>query len=107
MVQLYPSQQEMLDEIKDKTNCAIYAGVGSGKTFIGSEKLLSFQTPFNLVICQKSQVDYWVNHFQTHYPDITVTDLTKVKKMNLTHIRPGVMNWLSAGRYYWLSRISV
>ena len=91
MVQLYPSQQEMLDEIKDKTNCAIYAGVGSGKTFIGSEKLLSFQTPFNLVICQKSQVDYWVNHFQTHYPDITVTDLTKVKKMNMSHIRPGVM----------------
>ena len=91
MVQLYPSQQEMLDEIKDHNRCAIYAGVGSGKTFIGSEKLISFQTPFNLVICQKSQVDYWVNHFQTHYPDKTVTNLTKIPQMSLGHIRPGVM----------------
>lgn len=91
MVELYPSQQEMLDEIKDKNRCAIYAGVGSGKTFIGSEKLMSFGTSWNLVICQKSQVEYWVNHFQTHYPDVTVTDLTKINKMSLSHLRPGVM----------------
>ena len=91
MVELYPSQQEMLDEIKDKTRCAIYAGVGSGKTFIGSEKLMSFGTSWNLVICQKSQVEYWVNHFQTHYPKVTVTDLTQRGNLSLGNLRPGVM----------------
>ena len=91
MVQLYPSQQEILDEIKDKNRCAIFAGVGSGKTYIGGEKLMSFQTDWNLVICQKSQVDYWVNHFETHYPNTTVTDLTKVSANSFGNIRPGVL----------------
>ena len=91
MVELYPSQQEMLNEVEGKNRCAIYAGVGSGKTFIGSEKLISFQTPFNLVICQKSQVEYWVNHFQTHYPSVTVTDLTKRGLLTLADLHPGVM----------------
>lgn len=90
-MKLFPSQQIILDEVKDKKNVAFYLGCGAGKTFIGAEKLIQLKNPFNLVVCQKSQVDYWVNHFQTFYPEVTVTDLTKVNKMSFANIRPGVM----------------
>lgn len=91
MVTLYPSQQAILDEVKDKNRVSFYLGVGSGKTWIGGEKLMSFGTSWNLIVCQRSQVEYWVNHFHTHYPEVTVTDLTKIAKMSLGHLRPGVM----------------
>lgn len=91
MIQLYPSQQAMLDEVANRSHVAFYVGPGSGKTFLGSEKLMSFGTSWNLVICQKSQINYWVNHFETHYPSVTVTDLTKINKLSLAHLRPGVM----------------
>ena len=91
MVQLYPSQQEILKEVDGKTNCAFWVGCGAGKTFLGSEKLLSFKTPFNLLVCQKSQVEYWVNHFKTNYPNLEVTDLTKLGALKLENLKPGVM----------------
>lgn len=90
-MKLFPSQQTILDEVKDKKNVGFYLGVGAGKTFIGSEKLMQFNNPFNLVVCQKSQVGYWLNHFQTHYPEVTVTDLTKLGRVNLIDLKPGVM----------------
>lgn len=43
--------------------------MGLGKTFVGSEKLWELNTPYNLVICQKSKVNDWVTHFQTYYGD--------------------------------------
>lgn len=30
----------------------------------------------NLVICQKSKIDDWVNHFKQNYPDLMIMDLT-------------------------------
>jgi SNF2 family DNA or RNA helicase len=44
--------------------------MGLGKTFVGSEKLISFNRPYNLVICQKSKLKDWLEHFQTYYPKI-------------------------------------
>lgn len=41
--------------------------MGLGKTFVGSEKLWELNTPYNLVICQKSQINDWKHHFETHY----------------------------------------
>ena len=41
--------------------------MGLGKTFTGSEKMLAYGNRVNLVICQKSKVNDWVNHFCTHY----------------------------------------
>ena len=35
----------------------------------------------NLVVCQKSKVNDWVEHFRTHYPEYKVWDLTKKKQM--------------------------
>ena len=91
MVQLYESQKEVLSECGDNPHAGLYLGCGAGKTFIGSEKMVSYGTPWNLLICQKSKIADWVKHFKTHYPNLTVTDLTKLKNMSLSHLRPGIM----------------
>lgn len=41
--------------------------VGLGKTFLGSEKMKQLNTPFNLIVCQKSKIKDWAEHFQTYY----------------------------------------
>lgn len=50
-----------------------------GKTYIGSEKMVDLGANINLVICQKSKVDDWINHFRANYQDIWVYDLTREK----------------------------
>lgn len=39
----------------------------SGKTFTGSEKMVEYGNRVNLIVCQKSKVNDWVNHFCTNY----------------------------------------
>lgn len=41
--------------------------MGLGKTFTGGEKLIQLGAKVNLVICQKSKVDDWVEHFHKYY----------------------------------------
>ena len=53
--------------------------MGLGKTFVGSEKMLQLNKPLNLVICQKSKVNDWVEHFRNYYPDFVVWDFTNKK----------------------------
>ena len=54
--------------------------MGLGKTFVGSEKMKELHTKVNLVICQKSKVNDWVEHFKDNYNNITVYDCTQFKK---------------------------
>lgn len=41
--------------------------MGGGKTFMGSEKLMDLGKTVNLVVCQKSKIQDWVDHFRDHY----------------------------------------
>lgn len=41
--------------------------MGLGKTFVGSEKMKELNTNHNLVICQKSKISDWYEHFKTYY----------------------------------------
>ena len=50
--------------------------MGLGKTFVGSEKMAQLDNSMNLVICQKSKVEDWINHFKEHYPDWLTLDGT-------------------------------
>lgn len=43
--------------------------MGLGKTFVGSEKLKELNANYNLVICQKSKLQDWHEHFKTFYND--------------------------------------
>lgn len=71
-VKLFPHQERVLNDTYEFNRVAYYLDMGLGKTFVGSEKLWELNTAFNLVICQKSQIDYWKNHFETFYPDYNV-----------------------------------
>ena len=56
-IKLMPHQVEILDITKDFKNVAYGLGMGLGKTFIGSEKLMNYGKSINLVIVQKSKID--------------------------------------------------
>lgn len=50
--------------------------MGLGKTFIGAEKAIQLKKKI-LLICQKSKIEDWRNHFKEYY-NIPVYDLTKL-----------------------------
>lgn len=72
-----PHQQKALDQTEEFNRVAYYLDMGLGKTFVGAEKMYLLNNDANLVICQKSKIDDWIEHFNTYYPDYAVFDLTK------------------------------
>lgn len=68
-VVLYPHQSDVLEETKENKNVGYFLDMGLGKTFVGSEKLKELNANTNLVICQKSKLDDWKEHFKTYYPE--------------------------------------
>lgn len=78
---LHPHQVEAMQQTRNKNRVAYYLDMGLGKTFVGSEKLKELDAHVNLLICQKSKIDDWVKHFETHY-DYDVIDYTKNKHTN-------------------------
>lgn len=78
-VHLYEHQQKVMEQIRPYNRCAVYVDMGGGKTFIGSEKMKELGNKVNLVICQKSKVQDWVDHFNEHYAS------SQVEVFNLTH----------------------
>ena len=76
-MQLMPHQVKVLDDTEDFNRVAYYLDMGLGKTFVGSEKLWELNNLVNIVICQKSKIIDWVEHFRTYYPQAKTCDLTK------------------------------
>lgn len=70
-------QQKVLDQTEDYNRVAYYLDMGLGKTFVGAEKMYLLNNDVNLIICQKSKIDDWVEHINTYYQDYSVFDLTK------------------------------
>lgn len=66
-MKLYEHQSNALKETADKTHVAYYHDMGLGKTFTGAEKMMQLGARVNLVICQKSKINDWVEHFKTNY----------------------------------------
>ncbi|WP_371069115.1 SNF2-related protein [Sediminibacillus sp. JSM 1682029] len=71
-MELFPHQDRALDETYQHNRVAYYLDMGLGKTFVGSEKMWELNTPYNLVICQKSKIADWKQHFEEHYPEYQV-----------------------------------
>lgn len=72
-----PHQQQALDQTESFNRCAYYLDMGLGKTFVGAEKMYLLNNDVNLVVCQKSKIDDWLDHFEKYYPDYEVFNLTK------------------------------
>ena len=79
-VKLMEHQIEAIELTKDHNRVAYYYDMGLGKTFIGSEKMKQLDEQINLVICQKSLISTWTEHFKTYYK-VWVYDLTNKKEL--------------------------
>ena len=76
-MKLYKHQIDGLERTKDFNRVAYYWDMGTGKTFVGSEKLKELGAAVNLVVCQKSKIQDWLQHFEQYYNDTVITyDLT-------------------------------
>lgn len=81
MVNLYNFQKDILEKTKSRNRVAYYMEMGTGKTFVGSEKMKQLHSNINLIICQKSKINDWLDHFKTYYEvDTNVFDLTNKKQ---------------------------
>lgn len=87
-MRLYAHQSEALAQSKNLNRVAYYWDMGLGKTFVGAEKLVQLNADSNLVVCQKSKVQDWLEHFKVHYPNVTVRDLTNPKEFDDFVSRP-------------------
>lgn len=65
-MKLYDFQQEVLEQSKNLNKVAYYYDMGLGKTFIGAEKLIRLGKS-GLIVCQKSKLQDWYNHFENNY----------------------------------------
>lgn len=113
-----PHQNEVLNKTEQLNRVAYYLDMGLGKTFVGAEKMYLLNNAVNLVICQKSKIDDWVQHFKEYYPDYEVLDLTRKSQaitfrnridaegLHETVQIVGVINYDLIFRRDWLLKIS-
>ena len=81
-LKLYNHQIKGLEDTKKYNKVAYFWDMGTGKTFMGSEKAMSFGDNI-LLVCQKSKIDDWKNHFLKYYASkIILYDLTKKEELN-------------------------
>lgn len=83
-MKLYEHQKNALNETKEQNKVAYYHDMGLGKTFTGSEKLMQLNEKINLIVCQKSKINDWYDHFMKYYKNkILIFDLTNETHMGM------------------------
>lgn len=95
--ELYDHQKQALEETKGMTHVAYYHDMGLGKTFTGSEKMMQLGAKVNLVVCQKSKIDDWIEHFTKVCEIPYVYNLCNKQELNL---------FLSQYRYFSIGVIN-
>ncbi|MCW6124732.1 DEAD/DEAH box helicase [Clostridium sporogenes] len=80
-IKLYPHQERALKETKEFNRVGYFLDMGLGKTFVGSEKLKELNTNVNLIICQKSKLQDWCEHFKTYYPEYNTFIYSKTREI--------------------------
>lgn len=96
-MKLYDYQMDILEKTADLKKVAYYLDMGLGKTFVGSEKMKQLKRPINFVVCQKSKVADWINHFKTYYPEFNVFNLTLERNISVFNecpeLKVGIINY--------------
>lgn len=82
-MQLLTHQSNVLDDTEEMHRVAYYLDMGLGKTYVGAEKMVRLGVKINLVICQKSKIDDWIDHFRQHYGFTIIWNLTDKKEFQL------------------------
>lgn len=109
-MELFKHQKDVLEQTKDLNRVAYYLDMGLGKTFVGAEKAMSLNKDI-LIVCQKSKIADWKEHFFKYYIDkmkcdesgAWCYDLTSNTGMDMFlhsryRIRIGVINYELAWR---------
>lgn len=105
MIQLFPHQEAALKATEGANRVAYYLDMGLGKTFVGAEKAVRMGSRVNLVVCQKSKVQDWIDHFVDHYElseKAMIYDLTAWKKDDWEAFRQDPefkSDWHNADKY--------
>lgn len=99
---LYQHQKDVLQQTEKYNRVAYYLDMGLGKTYCGSYKAVSFNKPI-LIICPKSLIHQWIEHFNDVHPEWGTYDLTKKKRLDefigAERInKVGIINYESAWR---------
>ena len=82
-MKLYEFQEDCLKKTESFNSCAYYLDMGLGKTFVGAEKIVRLGNTINLLICQKSKIQDWIDHFFYNYDNgqmLDAYDLTDPKE---------------------------
>ena len=71
---------------------------GLGKTFVGTEKMKQLNADTNLIICQKSKIDDWVEHLKKFCPYLVFNLSNKKEFEKFINLAPhtqkvGVINY--------------
>ena len=82
-MQLMEHQVDVLQRTYGRHHVAYYLDMGLGKTFVGAEKMMQIRNNVNLVICQKSKVQDWVDHFRNVCSIPYVYNLTNRQELNV------------------------
>ena len=104
-LKLYQHQLEAVEYLKQFQNCLIGDDMGLGKTFEGSEMLDYYDNAGNLIVCQKSKIQDWVNHFKKYYPNYDIFNLNNKKEFEMwSAFHSGLKKWIAVINYDLLIR---
>lgn len=79
-INLFPHQVQALENTSEFNRVGYFLDMGLGKTFVGSEKATSFNIPI-ILVCPKSMIETWENHFKTFYTDWTILKSKDTEKL--------------------------
>ena len=93
MPKLYPHQEEALRLTRGQNKVAYYLDMGLGKTFCATEKMLELNAPLTLIVCPKSLIDTWKQHFQVYYFYLFVSDLSNKSESVSENTNVAIINY--------------
>ena len=92
-VELYEHQKKVLELTKGRNRVAYYLDMGLGKTFVATEKMKELDEKLNIIVCQKSKIDDWVEHIRTYYGDYEVVKYNNQDLSNFKNKTVLVINY--------------
>ena len=82
-MQLLNHQTDVLNDTENLNRVAYYLDMGLGKTYVGAEKMVRLGAKINLIVCQKSKIDDWIDHFRQNYGFLVIWNLTDKTEFQL------------------------
>jgi SNF2 family DNA or RNA helicase len=67
--------------------------MGLGKTFVATEKMKQLDEKLNVIVCQKSKINDWVEHLKTYYGDYEIVKYNTQDLSNFNNKTVLVINY--------------